>query len=391
MRGVTASATVIIVCGAGFVSGKEIVSLSLARGLRDAGWNVEFVTSQWGDGEFVRRLEQDGFKYQRLRIGFISASLRIKPLMMTLDQMRYWPALACGYVCLVAAAAPRAVIHTNWHHALLLMPFLNSHRDIFWVHEIIPNTQRYRLVFRGIAKRVNRIVCVSRAVAHSILALGVPQSRIMIVYNGVPRVGSMPRSTERGTLQLGIVGQIGPWKGHEDLLDALALLARDAIRFKLRIFGAGNPNYVASLKRKMSNLNLENEVEWCGFVSDQSRIFADVDVCVVPSRSEDPLPTAALEAGAFGRPVIGSSRGGLPEIVEQGVTGFLVEPQRVDQLAQAIKTFACQPNLLNTMGEAARKRVEAEFSIDSFVNQFIAVIEEIAGERVNKGITSHAP
>ena len=390
MHVVTAGATVKIVCGAGYVSGKEIVSLSLACGLREAGWNVEFVTSQWGDGEFVRRLDQDGFKYQRLRIGFISTSLRIKQLIMTLDQMRYWPALACGYVSLVGAAAPRAVIHTNWHHALLLMPFLNSHRDIFWVHEIIPNTQRYRLVFRGIAKRVNRMVCVSRAVARSILALGVPHSRVTVVYNGVPRAASMPRSAERGTLEVGIAGQIGPWKGHEDLLDALALLARDGIRVRLRIFGVGNPNYVASLKRKVSNLNLENEVEWCGFVSDQSRIFADIDVCIVPSRSEDPLPTAALEAGAFGRPVIGSSRGGLPEIIEQGVTGVLVEPKRADQLAQAIKTFVCQPNLLNTMGEAARRRVEAEFSIDAFVNRFIAVIEEITGEHASTAIPSHA-
>ena len=127
-----------IVCGAGIVSGKEIVSLLLARGLRDAGWNPEFMTSPWGDGEFVRRLEQDGFNYRLLRLGFISASLRREPLLMTLDQIRYWPSLAYKYSRLVAATSPRAIIHTNWHHALLLLPFLSPHRDIFWVHELFP-------------------------------------------------------------------------------------------------------------------------------------------------------------------------------------------------------------------------------------------------------------
>src|SRR5205809_945023 len=107
--------TIGIVCGAGMVSGKEIVSLSLARGLRDAGWKPTFVTSRWNDGDFIGRLESSGFPYELLRLGFISASFRPRPLLKTLDQMRYWPALAHGYIRFVAETAPRAVIHTNWH------------------------------------------------------------------------------------------------------------------------------------------------------------------------------------------------------------------------------------------------------------------------------------
>lgn len=365
-----------IVCGAGIVSGKEIVSLALGRGLREAGWNVEFITSVWGDGDFVNRLEQDSFKYQCLRLGFISASIRIVPLMMTLDQMRYWLPLMYRYVRVIAASAPRAVIHTNWHHALLLMPFLNSSRDIFWVHEIIPNTRAYRLVFRAIAKRVHRVVCVSQAVARSVLALGVARSRVTVIYNGVPLAGSMPKSVNQGTLQLGIVGQIGAWKGHEDLFDALALVARHGRRVKLRVFGAGDLDYIKSLKQKTSALGLESSVEWSGYVSNRTEIFANMDVCIVPSRAEDPLPTTALEAGAFGLPIIGSSRGGIPEIVENGVTGFIVEARRPDQLAQAIMSFAQHRDLIKTMGEAARKRTVTEFSLISFVSRFIAVIGE---------------
>ena len=275
--------TIELVCGAGIVSGKEVVSLLLAQGLRDAGWKVEFITSLWGDGEFVRRLDERGFKYSRLRIGFISASLRIEPLMMTLDQMRYWPVLAYRYTRLIAVAEPRAVIHTNWHHALLLLPFLNQHRDIFWVHELFPNVPHYAVVLRSIAKKVGRIVCVSEAAARSVLALGVPASRLTVIHNGLPPIESTLGWTEGATLRLGLVGQIGPWKGHEDALEAIALLARDGVCVLLKIIGTGNRNYVEALKARIAELDLTRQVQWCGSITEQSDIYRNIDVCIQPS------------------------------------------------------------------------------------------------------------
>ena len=375
--------TIEIVCGAGIVSGKEIVSLLLARGLRDAGWNPEFVTSSWGDGEFIRRLEQDGFTYQRQRIGFISASLRLDPLLMTLDQLRFWPALAYRYTRLVKSTAPRAVIHTNWHHALLLLPFIKPHHDIFWVHECFPRTSRYSHIMRAIAKNVSRVVCVSHAAARAVVALGVPETHVMVVHNGLPPVVSIPAPGGQATLRVGIVGQVAPWKGHDDLIDAFLLLCRDGANATLRIFGTGDPEYVASLKRKVSKLQLDDKVQWCGFVSSPAEIYTDLDICVVPTRIEEPFGMSALEAGGFGRPVICSARGGLPEIVEHGVTGLTVEAQRPDLLANAIKSFAHNPHLIKTMGEAASNRIQTEFSLERFIDQFIQVIEEIKVQQLS--------
>ena len=371
--------TVCIVCGAGMVSGKEVVSLMLARGLRDAGWNPQFITSRWNDGDFVRRLECEGFSFGRLRLGFISASLHAKPLLMTLDQMRYWPALAYGYTRLVAAAAPRAVIHTNWHHMLLLLPFLDRRRDILWLHDFLPIARRYAHVLVAIAKRVSRVVCVSRATARNVLALGVPESQVTVVHSGLTSVDPIDAPGQQPMLRLGIVGQIGPWKGHDDLLDALALLSRDNVRVLLRIFGTGAPAYVESLKSRVAELILLDQVEWCGFLSNQADIFRSIDVCVVPSRFEEPFGMSALESSAFGRPVICSSRGGLPEIVKNGVTGLIVNAHRPDQLAQAIETYVRRPDLVKAMGEAARQRAQSDFSLARFVEQFARVIDEVAG------------
>jgi glycosyltransferase involved in cell wall biosynthesis len=375
-RGITAD-IIQIVCGAGIVSGKEIVSLLLGRGLRDAGWNPEFITSRWGNGQFILRLEQNGFKYHRLRLGFISASLRFDLLLMTLDQMRYWPGLAYGYARLIAARKPRAIIHTNWHHALLLLPFLRPHRDIFWMHELVPNVPHYVHIFRAIARRVGRFVCVSHAAARSLSALGVAKSQIAVIHNGIPPIKRTSWPGKQKPVRLGIIGQVGPWKGHDDLVEALALLVRGGTHVSLRIFGDGAPVYVESLKQRIAKLKLVDKVEWCGYVSKQADIFEAIDVCVVPSRCEEALGMAAIEASGFGRPVICSARGGLPEIVLNGDTGFVVEAQRPDQLAQAITSFARSPDLIRTMGEAARRRIQSEFSLDVCVNQFAQIIKEV--------------
>jgi glycosyltransferase involved in cell wall biosynthesis len=174
------------------------------------------------------------------------------------------------------------------------------------------------------------------------------------------------------------VGQIGEWKGHGDLIDALGLLQRDGIRPSLLIFGSGAPEYVSTLEKRAVELGVQRQIEWCGYVADRSRIFGAIDVCIVPSRCDEALGMSAVEAGGFGCPVICSSRGGLAENVLDGKTGFVVEPQRPEQIADAIKAFVQNRDLVRTMGAAAQARARTEFSMQRFVNEFIQVLEELS-------------
>ena len=370
---------VYIVCAAGIVSGKEIVSLILGSGLRRQGWDVEFLTSNWGNGDFITRLQKEGFSYRLLRLGFLSVSLQWKPMIWTLDQLRYWPSLMRNYVKLMRAK-PRAVIHTNWHHALLLAPFLDRHRDLYWSHEITPNSRPYRYVFGMIARRVAGIVCVSQAVANSFAAIGIDRSKLLVIYNGFDRQPDVEAPRTEPPLRLGIVGQIGAWKGHGDAFDALALVGADS-SVVLKIFGKGMPDYVESLKRRATEQGFADRVEWRGFVSNQAEIYEQLDICIVPSKFADPLPTSAIEASGFGRPVICSAMGGLAEIVNDRETGIVVEPDRPDLLAGAIRMFARQPELIASMGGAARRRAETVFSSGRFVRQFIEAMDGFAAAR----------
>jgi glycosyltransferase involved in cell wall biosynthesis len=215
-------------------------------------------------------------------------------------------------------------------------------------------------------------------VAERLLSLGVPTTKVVVVRSGIPvaeRTGAV-REGER--LRLGIVGQIGEWKGHEDLIDALGLLQHNGIGPSLFIFGSGAPDYVATLEKRAVELGVHRQIEWCGYVADESRIYGAIDVCIVPSRCDEALGMSAIEAGGFGCPVICSSRGGLPEIVKHGETGFVVEPEHPEQIAEAIKSFAQNRDLVRTMGAAAQTRVHTQFSTQRFVNEFIQVLEELS-------------
>src|SRR5579862_8665972 len=121
-----------IVCAAGIVSGKEIMALELGEGLRARGCDVSYVTSLWGDGDFSARLQILAVPFHRMRLGFISATLNRACLWMTADQLWRWPKLLADYQGFLRSAKPQHVIHTNWHHLLLLWPLLRPTRDLFW-------------------------------------------------------------------------------------------------------------------------------------------------------------------------------------------------------------------------------------------------------------------
>lgn len=373
-------ATVLLIGGGNIIAGKEIMLLTLARGLRGAGMNVEFITSIWGGkGEFLSRLQSEGFRFHRLRLGFISLSLQWEPMLWTLDQLRYWPSLVVGYLKTVRAVNPDAVVHTNWHHALLLLPFLDRSRDVYWCHEIVPDKWLYRQVFRALARRTLRIASVSHATARSLAALGISPAKIVVIHNGIADIGGFHENSNSGhaSVCIGIAGQIGRWKGHEDLIEAFGLLTKTNCDLTLRIVGNAEGGFARNLRARIAQLGLDGRVVWTGFIQDRTLIYGGIDICVVPSRSEDPLPTTAIEAAFCALPVVATNAGGLPEIVEDGVTGLLVPVGAPDQLAEAIGKLVADPELRRRMGEQGRVRAGRMFLEQRFIGEFCRLLSKV--------------
>ena len=366
----------LIICGAGMVSGKEIMALELGEGLIKRGRSVHFITSFWNNGDFPKRLEQLQIPTHILPIGFISATLTKRCVEMTLEQVRRWPSLLWRYANLVRHLRPQKVVHTNWHHLLLLLPFLRPERDLFWLHEVVPDLPQYRRLFEWLERRLGVFVCVSEASACSLRKIGIDESKIRVIHNGLtdPAGSVITRSSSPERLRIGIVGQVNPWKGHADLLEACALLAREHSAPELHIFGNGNAAYKTELVRRSLDLGIQALVTWHGYASDRRLIYSSFDVCVVPSRSQDPLPTTAIEAGFFGLPSVVTRRGGLPEIIEHEVNGLVVEAERPAELAEALSRLIKEPSLRQRLGANARRRAVEHFGRDRFLNEFMAVL-----------------
>jgi glycosyltransferase involved in cell wall biosynthesis len=367
-----------IICGAGIVSGKEIMALELANGLRDEGRCVEVVTSAWGNREFYRRCVVFGFPVHTMRLGFISASLNLSCVRMTAHQMMYWPNLLARYRRFLRTFEPHKVIQTNWHHALLLWPLLKPGRDVFWIHEIIPDKPQYRRVLGRMAQRLQSFVAISHAVSDSLRRIGIPKEKICVVCNGIkdPLSEFAAAMHEPDRLVIGIVGQIGSWKGHEDMIEALSLVVPSFPTVRLHVFGQGDPQYEEFLKQKGLSLGIADRIVWRGFVANRAQIYQGMDICVVPSRFEEPLGLVAIEASFFGLPVIASRRGGLSEIVEDGLTGFLVEANRPNELASRLRLLLDDEKLRKDMGVRARCRAKTNFGDERFIREFAHVLDD---------------
>lgn len=368
-----------IVSRAENVSGKEIMTLELGEGLRASGHAVSYITSIWNDGDYQARLQELGFSSCCLPLGAISATLRWDCLMMTAGQLLRLPRLWAEYRRGIHQASPERVLHTSWHHLLLLWPFLKSDRDWFWAHEVLPDKPQYRRVFCSLAKRLQGFVAVSEAVRNALLQLGVPPAKVVVVRNGLKDIASAGMPVKTGTaVRIGIVGQVEEWKGHHLLLAAFARIAEKHPQAEVHVYGSGSTTYLNRLKRQVDTLGLSGRVVWHGFVQDRRQIYQELDFCVVPvpAGANEALPTVAIEAGFFGLPVVASRRGGLPEIIEDGVTGFLVDAGNVEQLADKLEELVGKPELRRGLGEAARCRVKESFGRSRFIADFERLMAE---------------
>lgn len=367
-----------IVCGAGMVSGKEIMALELGKGMRAYGKQIVYATSSWSDNEYSKRLSSFEFSFYRMRLGFISAALTLDSIKMTVEQIIYWPILLYQYYTFLRKEKPINVIHTNWHHLIMLWPFINAERDVFWLHEVIPIKKRYSILFSMLSRRIGFFVVVSEAVAESLVKIGVRADQIQVIHNGIldPASASIAARTSTG-YDIGIVGQIGFWKGHEELLLAFYQISAIHPKSKLHIFGNDRGEFAEHLKRTAHMLNISPRIIWHGFMEKLTDIYLRIDICAVPSRSEDPLPTSAIEAAFYGVPVIATSKGGLPEIVVDGVTGYLVEANEPCGIAKRLDELLRQPILRVKMGNAARERAVQRFNRDRFIKDFIRMLSHV--------------
>ena len=176
---------------------------------------------------------------------------------------------------------------------------------------------------------------------------------------------------------LGTAGRLIALKGIEYLLRAAAALQAEFPGLRVEIAGAGPQR--AKLEEAVAQLGLAGRVEFLGWVNNIQSVLPRWDVFVMPSLEEG-FPIAALDAMAAGLPVIASSVGGVPELVEDGETGWLVPPADVETLVSRLRSLLLNAELRLSMGAAAQARVRNHFNLATMTENFSRLYDELLGE-----------
>lgn len=217
-----------------------------------------------------------------------------------------------------------------------------------------------------------RVLTICQEIRQSAIDGGVHPNRVQVVYSGMD-LSSITQTTggeirkryglQPGQPLIGAVANLFPRKGYEYLLQALADARTVIPDIHCVILGEGDDAYYQKLLHLAHVLDVKAAVTFAGFQSDVLVHMADFDVVVLPSILEG-FGIVLLEAMAMGKPVVASKVGGIPEAVEEGVTGLLVPPAHSGKLAEALLLLLKNSSLRRSMGEAGKKRVATIFSLE---------------------------
>ncbi len=217
-----------------------------------------------------------------------------------------------------------------------------------------------------------------------LVADGVPEARTVTVHEGIDldRVASAPRASLHEELflphQAPIVGNVAalvPHKGQRHLIEAAALVVRKVPDARFVIAGEGELR--PSLERQIKEHRLEKHVLLAGFRPDVLSLHKAFDIFVMSSITEG-LGTSLLDAMAAAKPIVATATGGIPEVVDDGVTGFLVQPRDDRAMADAIVRLLKDDDLRQRMGLAGLKRAREKFGAERMLRETLRVYKRVA-------------
>jgi len=176
--------------------------------------------------------------------------------------------------------------------------------------------------------------------------------------------------------------RITSWKGHEVAIEAAKtiLTRRPELNFSLVFVGSSQSreNYVARIMKKISSYNLENNICFCGHIADMPAVYSTADMVLSTSTEPEAFGRISAEASSMMKPIISSNHGGSREIIENDITGWLVEPKNPNLLAEKILQVLDMPEVeKDQIGKNARRRIFEKFSLNEMLSKTFNVYEEL--------------
>lgn len=264
----------------------------------------------------------------------------------------------------------RAYPWVAWNHGYTAMNWLD---------------RAYTQLDRWSLREVYRMVTMCKPFAEKLVRIGVPREKITILHNAVKPFLAPPEeevlrvrrglAVGEGEAVILSVGRLSSEKGHADLIRAGALLAKmpDVPAFRIVIVGDGPER--ESIGKLISKLGMEQRAALAGFQRDTKPYYAMATLVALPSHSEG-SPNVVLEAMAAGLPIAANKVGGVPEILEEGVTGLMVPAHKPEAMAQTIQKLLLDHGLRARIGSAARERALADYAPEAYRRKLLGFYRE---------------
>jgi glycosyltransferase involved in cell wall biosynthesis len=353
----------------------------LTAGLAERGYDTTLVAGTLARGEdsmaFVaEELGVDVVRIDELRrdIAPVRDALAVMKLARLIRSQRpqilHTHTAKAGAVGRLAAllagdARPPIVVHT--FHGHVLRGYFDPVRSA-----------GFRLLERWLARTSTALVAVSPQVRDDLVALGVaPREKFAVIRLGVELdqridAGANGRVATRRLLGIaperfavGWIGRMTGVKRTDDVLLAFRRLRERGVDACLCMVGDGPDR--DHVERRAHELGVMRHTFFLGYQESVAPFFSAFDAFVLPSVSEG-TPVTAIEALGGGRPVVATRVGGVPDVVRDGVDGFLVEAGAIDDLAERLERLAADPELRARMGTAGRERVLSRYAVDRLID-----------------------
>lgn len=281
------------------------------------------------------------------------------------------------------------VVHVHGYKATILggliarfsgVPFISTyHGEARQRPELALYARIEAIVLRGGA----HVIAVSDRIRCELIARGINEGRISVGYNGVEdpvRVHGVLNDNGWGrgrSKKIVCIGRLVPLKRFELVIDAISALSEQHPDVHLLIAGSGPLE--SDLKQKVGGLGLNDRIHVLGHVKDTDALYRDASLFVLASTTEG-APIALIEAMAFSVPIITTAVGAIPEMIRHGKDAYVVPPDNLEALTEAIDFMMSHPEQGELMGAAGRKTFLQKFNAHVMVDHYLASYKNILKE-----------
>lgn len=254
-----------------------------------------------------------------------------------------------------------------------------------------PNTLQTKLV-----KYYDKVISISDSVTSYVKRKVSCTNKFITIHDGID-INSVFKMRKRNTKEVrdelkisqsgnlvGVVGNIKDWKGQHVAIEATKVLKKNYPDIKCLIIGdisnlKEDQEYFTFLRKIVEGYGLNHNVIFTGFREDIPDIICALDVLLHTSVAPEPLGRVILEGMVFSKSVIATAYGGPLEIIEDGISGFLVPPNDPIALAEKIDYLLSNPDIRKKIGEKGRRRVQEHFSIETNVKKIEELYTQLTG------------